>query len=215
MLDAQAIAEGQRWLAGALAGAGIDPRVRAAMERVPRHIFVPEDVERYAYEDCALPIGFEQTISQPTLVGMMTERLEVGPGSKVLEIGTGSGYQAAILAELGCEVYSIEIVEPLAARTRALLARLGYADRVHVRVGDGYGGWPERAPFDGAILTASTPRIPPPIVEQLAAGGRLVAPVDDELFRLVKQPDGTLHRERLCGVAFVPMVGEVRRAWLS
>jgi protein-L-isoaspartate(D-aspartate) O-methyltransferase len=211
MLGPAAIEEGQRWLASALAVAGLEPRIRAAMERVPRHAFVPDAVERYAYEDCALPIGFDQTISQPTLVGLMTEKLDVQRGSKVLEIGTGSGYQAAILAELGCQVYTIEIVEPLAQRTAELLARLRYTDRVHLRTGDGYGGWPEEAPFDAAIFTAAAPRVPPPIVEQVAPGGRIVVPIEDELVCLVKKADGTLRSEYVCSVAFVPMVGEVRR----
>ena len=186
-----------------------DPRLLAAMGRVPRHELVPEGVRDMAYEDRALPIGHAQTISQPYVVAAMTQALELAGGERVLEIGTGSGYQAAVLAELGARVFTIEIVEPLAERARADLQRLGYAG-VQVRAGDGYRGWPEEAPFDAIVVTAAPDHVPEPLIEQLAEGGRMVLPVgrgDQELLRITKTPDG-LRRERLFGVRFVPMTGE-------
>jgi len=156
-----------------------DRAVLEAMRRVPRHLFVPPEEIPYAYDDRPLPIGHEQTISQPYIVASMTELAAVAPGARVLEVGTGSGYQTAILAELGCEVWSIEIVEPLARRAAAILGRLGY-DRVHLAVGDGYGGWPEAAPFDAVLVAAAPPRVPEPLMAQLAADGRLVIPVGDD-----------------------------------
>jgi protein-L-isoaspartate(D-aspartate) O-methyltransferase len=189
-----------------------DPRVIAAMKTVPRHAFVPEGQRRRAYDDTALPIGFEQTISQPYIVAAMTEAAKVAPGDRVLEIGTGSGYQAAVLAALGADVYSIEIVEPLAKRTHALLAELGY-DQLHLRIGDGYRGWSEAAPFAAIIVTAAPPAVPQPLIDQLAVGGRLVIPVGDdaqELRVLTKTPDGTT-TEDLMDVMFVPMTGEAQR----
>ncbi|HEY8430568.1 MAG TPA: protein-L-isoaspartate(D-aspartate) O-methyltransferase, partial [Sandaracinaceae bacterium] len=160
-----------------------DPRVLAAMRAVPRHRFVPPEEARFAYDDRPLSIGHGQTISQPYIVALMTELADVTRGERVLEIGTGSGYQAAILAELGAEVYTIEIVRPLGERAAALLRELGYAN-VRARIGDGYRGWPEHAPFDAILLTAAPPEIPRPLLDQLAVGGRLVAPVgtgDQEL----------------------------------
>jgi protein-L-isoaspartate(D-aspartate) O-methyltransferase len=188
-----------------------DPAVIAAMRRVPRHEFVPEAARARAYDDSALPIGFEQTISQPYIVAAMTEAARVGRGKRVLEIGTGSGYQSAVLAELDADVYSIEIVEPLARRTHELLARLGYT-KLHLRIGDGYSGWPEAAPFDAIIVTAAPPEIPKPLVDQLAIGGRLVIPVGDKEQRLEvveRGNDGTT-TETLMDVEFVPMTGVVR-----
>jgi protein-L-isoaspartate(D-aspartate) O-methyltransferase len=165
----------------------------------------------HAYEDRPLPIGHDQTISQPFVVAYMTEQLELRGDERVLEIGTGSGYQAAVLALLVREVYSIELVKELGERARADLARLGYAN-VHVRVGDGYRGWPELAPFDAIIVTAAPGHVPQPLVDQLALGGRLVLPVggfDQELLRVKRDASG-LHREHLIGVRFVPMRGEAQ-----
>lgn len=188
-----------------------DPRVLAAMRAVPRHRFLPEHARQAAYEDHPVPIGHGQTISQPFIVAYMTQLAEVEEGDRVLEIGTGSGYQAAVLAEMGARVYSIEIVEPLAKSAAALLRELGY-DRVTVRHGDGYEGWPEEAPFDVVMLTAAPPQIPRPLVDQLAEGGRLVAPVGrhyQELVLATKGPDG-LVGEKVLPVRFVPMTGRAQ-----
>jgi protein-L-isoaspartate(D-aspartate) O-methyltransferase len=188
-----------------------DPAVLAAMRAVPRHELVPAGVRDQAYEDHPLPIGHDQTISQPYIVALMTELAEVKRGERVLEVGTGSGYQAAVLASLGAEVYSIEIVEPLARRATADLERLGY--RVKVRAGDGYRGWPAAAPFDAIIVTAAPPRIPKPLVDQLAKGGRMVIPVGDnyqELRVLTRDESGAVREEPVTGVRFVPMTGEAQ-----
>ena len=191
-----------------------DPHVLAAMRRVPRQEFVPADLRARAYEDNPLAIGYEQTISQPYIVAAMTEAAHVGPGKRVLEIGTGSGYQCAVLAETGADVYSIEIVEPLAKRTHELLARLGYS-KLHLRIGDGYRGWPEAAPFDAIIVTAAPAEIPAPLLDQLAIGGRLVIPVggkdkDQELKVITRGASGTT-TESLMDVRFVPMTGSAAR----
>lgn len=189
-----------------------DERVLAAMRAVPRHEFVPEGQRADAYEDHPLPIGHEQTISQPYIVGLMTQLADVDRGDKVLEVGTGSGYQAAVLGELGAQVWSIEIVEPLARRAQRTLERLGYED-VHVRAGDGYRGWPEHAPFDAIVITAAPPRIPEPLKEQLKVGGRMVVPVGEdgmqELVVLTRTEEG-FERTDVIPVRFVPMTGEVR-----
>ena len=154
-----------------------DRQVLRAMRAVPRHLFVPEEEQEYAYGDFPLPIGYGQTISQPYIVALMTDLLELREGDKVLEIGTGSGYQAAILAEIpGIEVYTVEIIPELAESARERLARLGYT-RVHCKQGDGYYGWPEHAPYDAIIVTAAPDHVPQPLVEQLAPGGRLVIPI--------------------------------------
>jgi len=185
-----------------------DARVLQAMRTVPRHEFVPSGQKLEAYEDRPLPIGHGQTISQPYIVALMTELAAIKPGDRVLEIGTGSGYQAAVLAELGADVYSIEIVEPLATRARETLRRLGY-DRVQVRHGDGYRGWPQAAPFAAIVVTAAPPAVPSALVEQLAQGGRLVIPVgsaDQELKLMVKTRSG-LETRSVVPVRFVPMVG--------
>jgi protein-L-isoaspartate(D-aspartate) O-methyltransferase len=192
-----------------------DPRVLSAMRKTPRHELVPEPLRDRAYEDNALPIGFDQTISQPYIVAAMTEAAQLAAGEKVLEVGTGSGYQAAVLAELGgVDIYSIEIVEPLAKRTHELLANLGYADKLHLRIGDGYRGWPEAAPFDAIIVTAAPVEIPKPLIDQLAVGGRLVIPVgkagDQQLRVITRGKDGTTS-ETLMDVRFVPMTGEAQR----
>lgn len=186
-----------------------DRRVLAAMRKVQRHLFVPERLRNQAYNDEPLPIGYGQTISQPYIVAYMTEQLDVGADEKVLEIGTGSGYQAAILGELGGEVYTIEIVPELGERAKKTLADLGYTN-VHVRIGDGYNGWPEAAPFDAIIVTAAPAHIPQPLVEQLKLGGRMIIPVGDfhqELILLVKTEKGIEKRKKI-PVRFVPMTGE-------
>ena len=188
----------------------LDDRVLEAMATVPRHEFVPPGLIDKAYLNRPLPIGHGQTISQPYIVAIMTDLLDIEPGQRVLEIGTGSGYQAAVLAELGVEVYSIEIVEPLANSARSRLASLGY--QVTVRHGDGYRGWPERAPFDAIVVTAAPPRVPAPLKQQLKVGGRLVLPVgdrDQELVVITRTATGYERRSAL-PVRFVPMTGEIR-----
>ena len=188
------------------------PGVLRAMRSVPRHLLVPEDVRPWAYRDHPLAIGYRQTISQPYIVALMTALLEPQEGHKVLEIGTGSGYQAAVLSRLVDRVFSIEIVEPLAKRAAADLERLGY-DNVIVIAGDGYQGLPDEAPFDGIIVTAAPPYIPEPLVEQLKPGGRLVIPVGEryqELKLLEKTANGVEERQ-VIPVRFVPMTGEVQK----
>ena len=189
-----------------------DPEVLAAMRSVPRHRFVPEDYREAAYNDSPLPIGESQTISQPYIVALMSELLEVEAGDTVLEIGTGSGYQAAILAEMGVDVYTVEIRQKLCERAAAILGELGY-DNAHVRCGDGYGGWPDEAPFDGIIVTAAPDRIPEPLVDQLAEGARMVIPLGDfyqQLMVIRKTEDGVEERS-VIPVRFVPMTGEIER----
>ncbi len=189
-----------------------DPRVLDAMRRVERHRFVPDWLSDHAYEDRPLAIGHDQTISQPYIVALMTELARVKPGARVLEIGTGSGYQAAVLSMLAGQVHTIEIVEPLARQASARLEALGYRN-VTVRAGDGYRGWPERAPFDAILVTAAPPEIPQPLLDQLAVGGRLVAPVgegDQELVVVERTKAGNL-RQRIIPVRFVPMTGEAQR----
>ena len=185
-----------------------DPRVLAAMSRVPRHELVPQDQRARAYQDSPLPIGFGQTISQPFIVALMTQSVAASAADKVLEVGTGSGYQAAVLSELCQTVLSIEIVPQLAERAARDLERLGY-DNVQVRSGDGYAGWPEEAPFDIIIITAAADQIPPPLLEQLAPGGRLIMPVgrvnDVQELTLVRNQDGELRRTRITPVRFVPL----------
>ncbi len=189
-----------------------DARTLAAMRKVPRHLFVPPDLAGDAYGDSPLPIGRGQTISQPYIVAFMTEALGLRGGETVLEVGTGSGYQAAVLAEIAARVYTIEIVAPLAEEARERLVRLGYRN-VEVRAGDGYQGWPERAPFDAVIVTAAAPRIPEPLKQQLKDGGRLVIPVGEEYQELiVVTRRGTTYVEnRVLPVRFVPMTGKVRQ----
>jgi protein-L-isoaspartate(D-aspartate) O-methyltransferase len=188
-----------------------DPRVLAAMGKVPRHELIPEENRGDAYGDHPVPIGEGQTISQPLIVAYMTECLELKGGEKILEVGTGSGYQAAILGELAREVYSIEIVPSLAQRAAADLARLGYAN-VHVREGDGYRGWPEEAPFDGIIITAAPPQVPQPLLDQLKVGGRLIAPIGVDVQQLVRitRTAAGFQEEKLVPVRFVPMTGEAQ-----
>jgi protein-L-isoaspartate(D-aspartate) O-methyltransferase len=199
----------ERMVRDHIAARGVrDPAVLAAMRATPRHRFVPESLAAEAYADHPLPIGWSATITQPYIVALMSELLAPKKGHRVLEIGTGSGYQAAVLAQLAGRVYSIELVPELARSARARLAELGYAN-VEVREGDGYKGWPEQAPFDGILLTAAPPEVPQKLVDQLARGGRLVAPVGEsfaqELVVIEKRSDGTLRRWSEGGVRFVPM----------
>ena len=187
-----------------------DPETLLAMRAVPRHEFVPEEHSDRAYGDHPLPIGLGQTISQPYIVAFMTEILGPEPGMKVLEVGTGSGYQAAVLAETGADVYTIEIFEELASSARERLRRLGYED-VRVRHGDGFNGWPEHAPFDAIIVTAAAGHIPPPLVEQLRPGGTMVIPVGSvhgvqHLIEVEKTEDGSTRTETLLPVRFVPLL---------
>lgn len=196
-----------------IVGGGItDQKVIAAMRRVPRHQFIPDYEAKDAYGDFPLPIGHAQTISQPYIVAYMTDALNLQPGEKVLEIGTGSGYQAAILAELGVHVFTIEIVKPLAQYARDNLSKLGY-DQVMVRAGDGYQGWPEERPFDAIIITAAPDHIPSPLLEQLAVGGRLILPVGDQSQSLVliRRNEEGYSQTELLSVRFVPMTGEAEK----
>ena len=191
-----------------------DPRVLEAMRKVPRHSFVALEERAHAYEDHPLPIGGSQTISQPYIVALMTELLALPPKARVLEIGTGSGYQSAVLSEIANEVYSIEILPDLAQAAGDKLKELGYKN-VTVKAGDGYRGWPEHAPFDGIIVTAAPEKIPEPLVEQLAPGGRMVIPVGgffQELKVFTREPDGTVSEKDIIPVRFVPMTGEIENA---
>lgn len=202
MVETQIVARGVR-----------DPRVLAAMRKVPRHLFVDPAQRAQAYEDHPLPIPGNQTISQPYIVALMTELLELQPGERVLEIGTGSGYQSAVLAELAKEVYTIEIVPELAHSAASRLKDLHYKN-ITVREGDGYGGWPEEAPFDAIIVTAAPERIPQPLIEQLAPGGVMVIPVGgffQELKVFRKSGDGRVTEKDILPVRFVPMTGEVEK----
>jgi protein-L-isoaspartate(D-aspartate) O-methyltransferase len=191
---------------------GVDPLVLAAMNKVERHRFVPTAQQRHAYENRPLPIGHGQTISQPYIVALMTGLLEPQSNHRVLEIGTGSGYQAAVLAELVREVYTIEIIEPLGRDARERLARLGYRN-VDVRIGDGYYGWPEHGPFDGIVVTAAATHVPPPLVRQLKPGGKMVIPVGASfltqyLLLVEKLPDGAVTSRQILPVRFVPLTGK-------
>src|SRR6516225_3552028 len=188
----------------------LDAAVLEAMRRVPRHAFVPAALRKLAYADRPLPIGYGQTISQPYIVALMTDLLRLAPHARALEIGTGSGYQAAVLAELGHQVYTIEIVPGLARQAATRLSDLGYR-AVHVRQGDGYYGWPEAAPFDGIVVTAAASQIPPPLLDQLKPGGRMVIPIGaaflvQQLMLIQKRADESIHTEALLPVAFVPLV---------
>ncbi len=210
------VADTERWL-----GKGrLDPAVIAALAEVPRHLFLPEINQDKAYENRPQPIGHGQTISQPYMVAVMTDLAALGPRDRVLEIGTGCGYQAAVLAELAAEVYSIEVVPELARAARERLRNLGY-DRVELRIGDGAPGWPEKAPFDAIVVTAAAwHRVPPALIEQLAPGGRLVVPVDrsatatrypfveqvQDLMLVTKDADGRIKERKVLPVAFVPLV---------
>jgi protein-L-isoaspartate(D-aspartate) O-methyltransferase len=191
-----------------------DERVLAAMAKVPREEFVPQAARAASYTDQPLPIGYGQTISQPYIVAFMTEQLRPSSKDRVLEIGTGSGYQAAVLAELVANVYTIEIIEPLAKNADATLQRLGYKN-VRVKTGDGYKGWPEQAPFDAIIVTCAPDHVPQPLVDQLREGGRMVIPVGsgplDQQLYLLEKKNGKLEQRAVESVRFVPMTGEAQR----
>lgn len=189
----------------------LDSRVLEIMARIPRHEFVPREVMSQAYENRPLPIGYGQTISQPYIVAIMTDFLKVGSGSVVLEVGTGSGYQAAILAEYVQKVYSIEIIKELAETAAERMRRLGYGN-VEIKVGDGYHGWREHAPFDGIVVTAAAGHIPPPLIEQLKPGGRMIIPVGgpffvQQLMLVEKGQQGEIRTRQVLPVAFVPLTG--------
>ena len=191
-----------------------DARVLAAIEKVPRHEFVPTELRKDAYRDGPLPIGQGQTISQPYIVALMTEVLDIHPESRVLEIGTGSGYQAAVLAELASEVYTVEIIPSLAQKALKTLGHLGYRN-VHGKLGDGFLGWPEAAPFDAVIVTCAPDRVPQPLVDQLREGGRLVIPVGDygdtQQLYVLEKINGKIQERSIAPVRFVPMVHEGAR----
>jgi len=210
--DARFALDRDRMVENQLAARGItDQRVLDAMQRVPRHEFVPAEWRTAAYLDRPLPIGYDQTISQPYIVAFMTQILNVGPGDRVLEVGAGSGYQAAVLAELAAQVYTIEIVEPLGRRAAETLARLGYRN-VSVRIGDGYRGWPAAAPFDAIIVTAAPDHVPQPLIDQLKEGGRMIIPVGEGIQNLIllRKAGGKLRQEQVLPVRFVPMTGEAQ-----
>lgn len=195
-----------------LGRARLNPRVLQALRAVPRHAFVPENYKDRAYENRPLPIGHGQTISQPYIVAIMTDLLDPEPGDRMFELGTGSGYQAAVLSRLIQRVYSMEIVDALGRESASRLKRLGY-DNVEVRVGDGYFGWPDAAPFDGIIVTAAGDHVPPPLIEQLKPGGRMVIPVGSwyftqQLLLVEKAADGSLATREILPVAFVPVTGD-------
>ncbi len=207
-IDLYAAAREQMVERGIIAYGIVSPEVIAVMRRVPRHQFVPEEYNHLAYADNPLPIGYGQTISQPYIVALMTQELDVEAGEKVLEVGTGSGYQAAVLGELGLEVFTIEIIEPLANEAEQRLEELGY-ERVYVRNADGYFGWPEDAPFDAIIVTAAPDHIPQPLLQQLKIGGVLVIPVGpiggiQELWRVTRLSADEFQSASLGGVRFVP-----------
>jgi len=189
-----------------------DSKLIQAMITIPRHKFIPENLREYAYGDNPIPIGMEQTISQPYIVALMTELLKLKEGEKVLEVGTGSGYQTAILAEMGCEVFTIEIVESLVEKARQVLESLGYKN-IHHKIGDGYSGWPEYAPYDAIIVTAAPDHIPQPLIEQLKVNGRMVIPVGDQYQELIliKKREKGVEMKTVTPVRFVPMTGEAQR----
>jgi protein-L-isoaspartate(D-aspartate) O-methyltransferase len=207
--DLERRAERERMVEHQLRARGVgDERVLAALRKVPRHRFVPEEMRAFAYEDGPLPIGLRQTISQPYVVAFMSAALELQGDERVLEVGSGSGYQAAILSELAREVFTIEILPALAERARATLEGLGYPN-VHVRCGDGYLGWPEEAPFDAIMVTAAPDHVPEPLLEQLAVGGRMILPVgtDAQELVLIRRTAQGYEREAVLPVRFVPMTG--------
>lgn len=199
-----AIAAAVRRLRATLNASHVEPRVVTAMMNVPRHVFVPDEDKAFAYDDAPLSIGLGQTISQPSLVGKMTELLQLNRMSRVLEVGTGCGYQTAILAELASQVCSIELEPELSATASLRLRKLGYRN-IETRVGDGYLGWPERAPFDAIIVTASAPHVPPALTHQLRPGGKMVIPVGDELRLVSKDARGDVSETFIGHVTFVPL----------
>jgi protein-L-isoaspartate(D-aspartate) O-methyltransferase len=189
-----------------------DSRLIQAMLKIPRHMFVPEDLRESAYGDNPIPIGMDQTISQPYIVALMTELLRLKEKEKVLEVGTGSGYQTAILAEMGCEVYTVEILEPLLQKARKALESLGY-DNIRYRTGDGYKGWEEFSPFDAIIVTAAPDHIPQPLIDQLKINGRMIIPVGDlyQELVLIKKKEKGVDMKTITPVRFVPMTGEAQK----
>ena len=200
----------EKMVAEQLVSRGISSKaVLDAMRIVPRHLFVPEDIQNVAYSDSPLPIGLAQTISQPYIVAFMTEQINPEPGMKILEIGTGSGYQAAVLAQIGCEIYSIELLDELAERAKAVIGNLNY-DNVTVKCGNGYLGWPEKAPFDAIIVTAAPENIPEKLVEQLKDGGTMVVPVGPvnavQSLKIIMKKENRVMEKDLLPVRFVPMV---------
>jgi protein-L-isoaspartate(D-aspartate) O-methyltransferase len=201
MIETQLISRGIR-----------DSNVIQAMLKIPRHKFVPESLRYLAYSDSPIPIGMDQTISQPYIVALMTELLRLKKGEKVLEVGTGSGYQAAVLAEMGCEVYTIEILESLLEKAKQILTSLGYQN-IYYRVGDGYRGWSEYSPFDAIIVTAAPDHIPQPLLEQLKVNGRMVIPVGDlyQELLLIKKTEKGFDMKTVTPVRFVPMTGEAQK----
>lgn len=207
------VLERERMVSSQIIRRGVSDRLTlAAMRKVQRHLFVPDNMKPHAYEDRPLPIGEDQTISQPYIVARMTELLGLKGEEKVLEIGTGSGYQAAVLAEIAKEVYTIEIIESLANSADELLKGMGHKN-ITVKFGDGYKGWEEHAPFDGIIVTAAPDHIPQPLVDQLKVGGRMVIPVGEnyqQLKLITKNPDGKTTEENIIPVRFVPMTGEAQ-----
>jgi len=213
---AERVKERAEMVAGQIQARAVnDPNVLKAMRTVPRHAFIPPDWQRYAYADYPLPIGQEQTISQPYIVAFMTDALRLRPEHKVLEIGTGSGYQAAVCAEIVREVYTIEIVKELAKSAKERLKKLGYPN-VFVRAGDGFFGWPDKGPFDAIIGTAAAGRVPPLLLEQLKPGGRMILPVEGSfgfqyLVVITKDKKGNISKKNVMPVRFVPMTGEVQK----
>ena len=201
MVDNQIIARGIK-----------DEKVIKAMRKVSRHFFIPEEDRKYAYNDSPVPIGFWQTISQPYIVALMTESLRLKGEEKVLEIGTGSGYQAAILAEIAKEIYTIEIIEPLALSAKKRLKDMGYKN-IEVRTGDGYQGWKEHSLYDCIIVTAAPPNVPQPLIDQLKVGGRMVVPVGKgfQYLVLIEKSDKGIREKKITGVSFVPMTGEAQQ----
>jgi protein-L-isoaspartate(D-aspartate) O-methyltransferase len=202
----------KKMVAEQIAARGItDPRLLAAMATVPRHHFMPDEMRAHAYEDRPLPIGHGQTISQPYIVAFMTDALRLQPTDKVLEIGTGSGYQSAVFAEMAGEVHTIEIIDALAKQAAAALQEAGY-ERVKTRIGDGYRGWPESAPFDAIMVTCAPDAIPAPLIGQLAEGGRMIIPVGPreapQQLVLLRKTGGEIERQEVLPVRFVPMTGE-------
>ncbi|MFK7827095.1 MAG: protein-L-isoaspartate(D-aspartate) O-methyltransferase [Oligoflexales bacterium] len=204
-----------KWIEDQVISRGItEDRVISALQKVPRQEFVPLELRNKAYEDGPLPIGYDQTISQPYIVAYMSFLAELSKDQKVLEIGTGSAYQSAILGELVSEVYSIEIVEPLAIKAAATLEKLGYSN-IYTKTGDGYLGWAQKAPFDVIILTASPPKVPEPLFQQLEINGRLIAPVgvnEQRIFRWTKLASENFHKDTFLPVSFVPMTGKAQGA---
>ncbi len=213
MKDTDFSAERNRMVEEQIIARGIkNEKLIEAMREVPRHEFVPDNWKEYSYSDGPLPIGEGQTISQPYIVAIMTELLDIGEGDKILEIGTGSGYQAAVLSKMGCMVYTVEIIEQLTENAKKVIERLGYSN-VHFKVGDGYEGWQENSPYDAIVVTASPPEIPQPLLDQLKTGGKLVLPVghDHQELELITKTESGPDIKDIIPVAFVPMTGRAQK----